>query len=239
MGLTISIVVFLVGLYLGMGCSFLPIYETIKQVILLSLDIGDIAALLTGFVGVIAYYTYRKQTEISDTTNLMTTWVEHNRIMGSINDSPNDKMKSLKYFELFMFFERICGLYYTEWKNSERIKKEFHVLYDETIDANCRKHFEKSFKDLYKNNRFIYEYGLTNIVRYLQNIDKKEIVDYIWNYKCSKRRRNIRHILPKKDFDIDKILDNLYNLYNSKSIGTFNHDFFNEYRKNIKIKHEK
>ena len=91
----------------------------------------------------LAYNIYRTQAEISDTTNLMTTWCEHNRIMESINDPKNKEIKPLKYFELFMFFERICGLYYTEWKYNPRIRKEFHVLYDATIDANCRKHFEE------------------------------------------------------------------------------------------------
>ncbi|MGL5955811.1 MAG: hypothetical protein ACRC0X_04300 [Brevinema sp.] len=174
----------------------------------------------------LAYNTYRKQAEIADTNNLMTTWCEHNRIMESINDPSNKDMKSLKYFELLMFFERICGLYYTEWKNSERIKKEFYVLYDATIDANCRKHFEESLSFLYLNyGNFIYEYDLANAVRYLKKIDDPKDNDSL------RRRRNIKHYLNASLFNIDYTLDILYKLYTDKPTGKFNENNFQEYKK--------
>jgi len=66
----------------------------------------------------------------------------------------------------------------------------------------------------------------------------REIEDHT-DKESLKRRRNIEHFLIESIFDIDRLLDALLTLYKNKPTGKLNDFYFEEYKKQVKIKHEK
>ena len=92
---------------------------------------------------------------------------------------------------------------------------------------------ESILKNHLNFGNFIYEYDLANILRFLSEIDVPT------NKESQKRRRNIKHYLIHPKFNIDRVLNALFILYTKKPTGNLNNCYFEDYREQVKIKHEK
>ncbi|MGL4982193.1 MAG: hypothetical protein ACRC4W_04990 [Treponemataceae bacterium] len=171
--------------------------------------LGILTLIMSFMSSVLLLLTLQSTRMQNENNNVIAIWKESLVIFTKINESnstkKNKKATNLKYFELFIYFERACAFFYTlRYKNS---KKQFYSLFDDTIEANLRKHLHEALNELYsfKQKRTLIEYGYKNLAYYIEDFHKE--------------KRNVNHqICNEGSFKFDEIFWAKLKRYNKNEI---------------------